>query len=394
MMQAQDRKSVRALRINFFFMGVLMGGWSTRIPELKTALNMSDATLGRTLIGSACGAFLISRVIGKLVRELGTKIVFYLGSLVFPLGYMTIAFAPNAYCVFLGIFFFVIGYLLLDNPLTIITQEIERKTDRKYLSGFHGYWSIGTLTAGFFGSFLIGHVRYSVHLSAIAIIVFTVLLVTSRSLEAKKIDDGPVEKKDLPWRGNRGSFVLLIGVGMMFSNSAEFGATDWSALFLRDVLSITGQLYVGAYLAFELGMILSRTLGDRYIHTYGSAAVIRVCGFVGSISWLVTMMIGVSVDHINRPAAYCVILLGYFIAGCGVGPLFPAFITILGNRPGIEMSVALSRAFLIATLGFAFIPATIGFISEMSSLTFGMVLPIALLFSAGVLPKVVTRISE
>ena len=107
-MDVQLKKSVLALRINFFFMGVLMGGWSTRIPELKTALKMSDATLGRTLIGSACGAFLISRVIGTLIRELGTKKTFYLGSLVFPLGYLTIAFAPNAYFVFLGIFFFVI----------------------------------------------------------------------------------------------------------------------------------------------------------------------------------------------------------------------------------------------------------------------------------------------
>ena len=393
-MDVQLKKSVLALRINFFFMGVLMGGWSTRIPELKTALKMSDATLGRTLIGSACGAFLISRVIGTLIRELGTKKTFYLGSLVFPLGYLTIAFAPNAYCVFLGIFFFVIGYLLLDNPLTIITQEIERKTDRKYLSGFHGFWSIGTLTAAFFGSFLIGRIRYSIHLTGIAVIVFAVLLWNARLLENKKNEDGPTDKKELPWKGNIGYFVLLIGIGMMVSNSAEFGATDWSALFLRDVLSITGQLYVGAYLAFEIGMILSRTLGDNYIHAYGPAAVIRVCGFVGSLSWLVTMLIGVSIDHFNKPAAYCIILLGYFIAGCGVGPLFPGFITILGNRSGIEMSVALSRAFLISTLGFAFIPATIGFISDATSLTYGMMLPIALLFIAGVLPKLTARFAR
>ena len=325
---------------------------------------------------------------------MGTKKTFYLGSLVFPLGYLTIAFAPNAYFVFLGIFFFVIGYLLLDNPLTIITQEIERKTDRNYLSGFHGFWSIGTLTAAFFGSFLIGRIRYSIHLTGIAVIVFAVLLWNARLLENKKNEDGPTDKKELPWKGNIGYFVLLIGIGMMVSNSAEFGATDWSALFLRDVLSITGQLYVGAYLAFEIGMILSRTLGDKYIHAYGPAAVIRMCGFVGSLSWLVTMLIGVSIDHFNKPAAYCIILLGYFIAGCGVGPLFPGFITILGNRSGIEMSVALSRAFLISTLGFAFIPATIGFISDATSLTYGMMLPIALLFIAGVLPKLTARFAR
>jgi MFS-type transporter involved in bile tolerance (Atg22 family) len=83
------KKSVLALRINFIFMGVLMGGWSTRIPELKSALEMSDATLGRTLIGGSLAAFLSSRIIGKLIRELGTKKVFYLGSLIFPFGYLS-----------------------------------------------------------------------------------------------------------------------------------------------------------------------------------------------------------------------------------------------------------------------------------------------------------------
>jgi predicted MFS family arabinose efflux permease len=217
-------------------MGVLMGGWSTRIPELKSALKMSDATLGRTLIGGSLAAFLSSRIIGKLIRELGTKKVFYLGSLIFPFGYLLIAFAPNPFFVFLGIFSFVVGYLFLDNPLTIITQGIEAEQDRKYLSGFHAFWSIGTLTAAFFGSFLIGRVSYSIHLAGIAVIVFSVLIFTSRALEDKK--PGGIEAKpvDMKWNTPMGRIVILMGVGMMFSNAAEFGATDWSALFLRDVL--------------------------------------------------------------------------------------------------------------------------------------------------------------
>ena len=382
------KRSVLALRINFFFMGVLMGGWSTRIPELKTALHMSDATLGRTLIGASLAAFVTSRFIGRLINELGTKKVFYLGSLVFPIGYLLMAFAPNPFVVFLGIFAFVVGYMFLDNPLTIITQGLEAENDRKFLSGFHAFWSIGTLAAAFFGSFLIGRVRYSIHLAGIAAIVFTVLLISARSLEEKKAGSENKKSEHLPWFSPMGKFVIFIGLGMMFSNGAEFGATDWSALFLRDVLAITGQLYVGAYLAFESGMIISRILGDKYIHKYGAATVIKYSGMVGSVVWLTTMLIGVNIDHFNRPLAYVVILIGYFVAGSGVGPLFPGFITILGNTPGIDMGTALSRAFLIAMTGVAVIPATIGFISDSTSLTFGMLLPISLLFGAGVLSRI------
>jgi fucose permease len=387
-MDTQTKRSISALRLNFFFMGVLMGGWSTRIPELKTALHMSDAVLGRTLIGASLAVFLTSRIIGKLIRELGTKKVFYLGIFIFPIGYLLIAFAPNAFFVFLGILAFVLGYMFLDNPLTIITQAIEAKEDRKYLSGFHAFWSFGTLAAAFFGSFLIGRVRYSIHLTGLAIIVFTVLILSTRALEDNKPSDTQKSSIELPWFSPMGRIVIAVGIGMMFSNSAEFGATDWSALFLRDVLAISGSAYVGAYLAFETGMIISRFMGDKYIHKYGAAKVIKFSGMFGSTIWLVTMLIGVNIDHFNKPLAYAVILVGYFVAGAGVGPLFPGFLTILGNTPGIDMGTALSRAFLVAMAGVAIIPATIGFISDATNLTYGMMIPIALLFMAGILSRV------
>ena len=386
-MDTQVARAVRALRINFLFMGVLAGGWSTRIPELKTALHMNDATLGRTLIGYSLAALLSSRITGKLIRGLGTKKVFYLGSAIFPLGYLLVAFAPNAFFVFLGIFAFVVGYIFLDNPLTLIAQALEAKEDRKYLSGFHAFWSLGTLGAAFFGSFLIGHVKYSYHLTGIAVIVFSVLIFTARALEDKKESDEQKTGTTLEWFGPFGRVIFVAAIGMMFSNSAEWGATDWSALFLRDVIGITGSSYVGAYLAFEAGMIISRLRGDKTIHKYGAATVIKFSGIVGAIAWLATMLIGVSIDHFNRPLAYVVILIGYAIAGAGVGPIYPGFITILGNTPGIDMAAALARAFMIAMIGVAIIPASIGFVSDATNLTVGMLIPITLLFGSGLLSR-------
>jgi fucose permease len=379
---------IQFFRINFFFMGVLLGGWSTRIPELKTALNMNDAVLGRTLIGGSLAALVTSRIIGKLISDLGIKKVFYLGSFVFPIGYLLIAYAPNPFFVFLGIFGFVVGYVFLDNPLTIATQEIEAAQDRKYLSGFHAFWSIGTLAAAFFGSFLIGHIKYSYHLTGIAVVVFIVLTFTGRNLDSKKATEEQKIAQKFEWFSPIGKFVILIGIGLMFSNSAEFGATDWSALFLRDVMGITGQFYVGAYLAFEAGMIISRLLGDRFIHEYGAANVIKFSSFLGATTWLATMLTGISLDETNKNIAYLIVLIGYFAAGAGVGPLFPGFLTILGNTPGINMGTALSKAFLVAMLGVAVVPATIGIISDSTNLTVGMLLPITMLFSAGLISKI------
>lgn len=392
-MPVDIKKEVSALRLNFFVMGVLLGGWSTRIPEIKTALKMSDGSLGRAFIGSGVGALFSSRIIGLLIRELGAKKVFYIGTAVFPLGYLTLAFAPNVYLIFVGLFFFTIGYLFLDNPSTIITQNLETKADRKYLSGFHAFWSMGTLFAAFVGSFLIGHVRYSLHLSAIAILAFVILAKSGRRFEDHKVSDEDSPKVPVRWKGKIGVIVLVVGFGMLFSMGAEFGATDWSALFLRDILAITGQFYVGAYIAFEAGMILSRLKGDKYIHRLGPEVVIRICGYAGSLLWLTSMLIGVNIHSSHKILGYVVILIGYFSAGMGVGPLFPGFLTILGSVPGIDMGVALSRVLLIALAGFTVVPAVIGIISDATSLKAGMLLPISLLALAGLFSRV-ARLSQ
>ena len=299
-MPVDIKKEVSALRLNFFVMGVLLGGWSTRIPEIKAALKMSDGTLGRAFIGSGVGALISSRIIGRLIRELGTKKVFYIGTVIFPLGYLTLAFGPNAYFIFIGLTFFSIGYLFHDNPCIIITQKLETKADRKYLSGFHAFWSMGTLCAAFVGSFLIGHVRYSLHLSAIAILAFVILVRSGRKFEDHKVSEEMSPKVPLRWKGNTGLIVLVVGFGMFSSMGAEFGATDWSALFLRDILAITGQFYVGAYIAFEAGMILSRLQGDKYIHRFGAELVVRVCGYAGSVLWLISMLIGVNIHSSHK----------------------------------------------------------------------------------------------
>ena len=75
-MSANVVRMSNALRTQFFFLGVLVGGWSTRIPEVKTALGLNDATLGRVLMGSTVGVLISSQIIGWLMRELELRMSF------------------------------------------------------------------------------------------------------------------------------------------------------------------------------------------------------------------------------------------------------------------------------------------------------------------------------
>jgi len=116
--------------------------------------------------------------------------------------------------------------------------------------------------------------------------------------------------------------------------------------------------------------------------------VVSYCGLVGSLAWLAGVIIGENLHDANKVLAYSIVVIGYFFAGAGVGPIFPGLITMLGKVKGIDMSMALSRAFLIAIVGFAGVPALIGLISDATSLATAMLLPIALLFTAGLIGRV------
>jgi fucose permease len=251
------------------------------------------------------------------------------------------------------------------------------------------------LSAAFFGSFLIGHVKYTYHLLGLASSAFVILIICSRSFIGQNVDEEKPKKVQMSWFKGRFAVVIwAVGVGMLCSSSAEFGATDWSALFMRDVLGITGQLYVGAYIAFEAGMILIRLSGDTLIHKYGPEKVIRVAGLSAGTLWFASMMTGVALNDSHHAIAYVITLIGYFFAGAGVGPLFPAFITILGNVKGIEMAEAFARCLLITIMGFSLAPAIIGAISDATSLTFGMALPMAMLIMVAGMGRVARKASE
>jgi predicted MFS family arabinose efflux permease len=224
---------VSVIRVNFIFMGVLMGGWSTRIPELKNALKMSDATLGRTLIGASLGALISSLNSRQINSGFRYQASFFLRRLNFSSWLLTYCLCAKPLLCLPWNFLLCNWIPVSDNPLTIITQEMEAQNDRKYLSGFHAFWSIGTLAAAFFGSFLIGRVNYSIHLTGLAIIVFVILINSSRYMENKVPSDESAPTAEIPWASYLGKFTVFIGIGLMFSNGAEFGATDWSALFKR-----------------------------------------------------------------------------------------------------------------------------------------------------------------
>gem|GEM_PF-2585957 len=63
-------KARNALWLQFFVMGVVSMAWVPRIPEIKTANELSDTQFGLVLIASSIGAVLVS---GRLISGVGSS---------------------------------------------------------------------------------------------------------------------------------------------------------------------------------------------------------------------------------------------------------------------------------------------------------------------------------
>ena len=69
-----SRKTIRlAVSLFYFGQGLVFASWASRIPDLKTALNLSDAALGSILLALPIGQLITMPLSGRLVAVFGSK---------------------------------------------------------------------------------------------------------------------------------------------------------------------------------------------------------------------------------------------------------------------------------------------------------------------------------
>ncbi|MFZ9751423.1 MAG: MFS transporter, partial [Candidatus Nanopelagicales bacterium] len=82
-----------------------------------------------------------------------------------------------------------------------------------------------------------------------------------------------------------------------------------------------------------------------------------------------------------------IICIGFIVAGLGIGPMVPAFISAAGRIPGVAPSVAIARLGVISLAAYFVGPSLVGAIAELSSLPTAMMFPVVCLLAAGYLAK-------
>ncbi|MFP4234335.1 MAG: MFS transporter, partial [Nitriliruptoraceae bacterium] len=163
------RRGRRAVTLAFLANGLGVASFIVRVPDVRDALSLREATLGLVLSGVAIGVVLGLVMSGSIAARLGSRRLTLLGAtgtvVLLPLaGLAGDPITLVAVLVLLGA-----SGSTMDVGMNAQGVGVERQYARSIMIGFHGAWSVGALLAALIGSVAMGAgVSVAAHLAGIA----------------------------------------------------------------------------------------------------------------------------------------------------------------------------------------------------------------------------------
>lgn len=363
----QSKYSNRAVRLGvslfYFAQGLCFASWASRIPDIKHALNLSDAALGSILLCLPFGQLLTMPTSGRLTAKYGSKTMLTLAAPFYFICLTNIALASAPWHLALALFLFGIVGNLCNISLNTQAVIAENHIRKPIMSSFHGSWSLGMFTGALIGLLMMNlHANLFVHFWTIAIISFIHIYINHRFLVISTAPPVTPVKRKLFLKPE--GILLQLGIIAFCAMATEGALMDWSGVYFKEVVHAPAKWVVLGYVSYAGMMTVGRFLGDKLIFKYGRKQLLQLCGITISVG----MFLSVIFPNIVTAA------VGFMLVGLGVSIIIPMLYSVAGNNNKVSASVALAMVSSVGYFGFLFGPPLIGYISELFNLRFSFAL--------------------
>jgi MFS family permease len=354
-----SKKRVRlAISLFYFGQGIVFASWASRIPDLKTALQLSDAALGSVLLALPIGQLVTMPISGKLTTAFGSRRMLTIATPLYTFALTVLALATTGWHLALFLFLFGVAGNLCNIALNTQGVGGEKYYGKPIMTSFHGAWSIGGFSGALIGLLMINlHFSPLAHFWIIAGFVWLHIFINYRFLIAKQ--GSTQAEKSKVFTKPQGVLVQLGVIG--FCSMATEGAMfDWSGVYFKDIVKAPNSLIILGYASFMIMMASGRFLGDKVIARYGRKRSLQVSGIVISTGMFISVLFPYIV-----PAT-----LGFMMVGIGVSGIVPMVYSIAGTNTKVAPGIALAMVSGVSYFGFLMGPPLIGYISAISSLQY------------------------
>ncbi|NDV69188.1 MFS transporter [Dysgonomonas sp. 25] len=355
-------KRIRYAVFAFYFMqGLCFSSWASRIPDIKNSLGMDDAAWGTILlmipVGQICGMSLS----GLLVSRIGSKRILPIANIGYAATLLLVGLASSEYALIMSLIVF--GFFGNFCNISVNTQavNVERMYDKPIMASFHGGWSAAGLTGASIGLLMSSlEVNPFMHFCVVAALVVTNLIVNLKYLqEDVKVQKSPEEraarKKNKPEK-----FLFLLGIVAFCGMAAEGAMSDWSGLYLQDIVGVPAHLAPLGLTAYMITMATGRFFADKASSRFGQKRVVQAGGLLISAG----LLLAVALPHVVTT------LIAFMIIGFGTCSIVPTVYSVAGKKTKISTGMALTIVSSISFTGFLMGPPLIGYISHLTNLRY------------------------
>ncbi|MBV1849427.1 MFS transporter [Catellatospora tritici] len=343
----------------FGVVGLYLGTWFARLPQLREQLDLSYAQLGTVLLAQMVGVIVAMQIAGQFAGRFGSRTVVRATAVVVPWFLPLMTVVPGVWAAVVGMFGWGLVAGLLDVAMNTQGVEVERAARRPVLNSLHAAWAVGALAGAFSATAAIrAGIPLTTHYLALAATLCVIALVSGRFLL-----DVPAAGGDRPRAPRPGFFtgwtraVLVLG-GLGAATAFCDGAiSSWCGVFLQERRGAAAGVASLGYTAYVVAQTVTRMVGDRLHDRFGAVTLVRA-------SVVITMagvVLSAAVPHVWSAIA------GFAIQGCGlavVGPLIAGAVGHGSADGGTAAALALARYSTVHYAGLVAGPSLIGWLAE------------------------------
>ena len=346
---ARGRWAVAGL---FLVNGFVMGAWAPQIPLMLPRHGIGEAVMGLLILALGLGAVGAMIFAGRLIHRFGAvPVVLAFACALVPM-LPAMIFAPDLKTLALAMMAFGAIAGSMDVAMNANAVEVERGLGRAIMSSSHGFWSLGGFLGGSLGGFAIEHLGREGQALLVAGLMAAVIALVWRYMWRVEV----VAAQDEPKGGlfPREARVWLLGLLALLCMVPEGAIMDWSALFLKDELSLPTAWSGLGFALFAGAMAVMRFAGDAVRNRFGAVKTLRFSALIAAAALLAASVAPTS----------ALALLAFAIAGLGIANTVPIMFSAAGNLRGMSPGAGLATVTMIGYAGILVAPSSIGFIAE------------------------------
>lgn len=379
---SQNRLHRIAVSIFFFIAGLTGASWASRIPDIKTILQLSEAALGGVLFAVPVGQLISLPLSGWLISRFGSRQLLIYASIFFPLTLIMLALAATTWQLVLILFFFGLWGNLFNISMNTQAVGIESLYGRSIMASFHGLWSLAGFTGAALGNFFVsGNISPVIHFSIIGLLIaFLITFFYKHTLP----ENGNADATETKLFVKPDKTVLLLGFIGFCCMLCEGSMADWSGIYFQNVIESPAKYITLGYVAFMATMATGRFIGDWLITKFGVQRILQFSGIL--IASGLALMILFPVFQLA--------ITGCLLVGVGVSCVVPMVYALAGRSKTMSPQFALAAVSTISFLGFLIGPPMIGFIAQVSNLRWSFTVVALLGFCTTLLASRIKNIVE